>query len=157
MTNSDTLYDKLIDWRERNISEKQLILLLSFIVGALSALAAALLKSFIHLIQHFIENYLIAGGHSFWYLVCPMIGIALSAMFVYYVVKDDISHGITKILYAISQRKSIIKPHNMWSSIVGSGLTIGFGGSVGAEAPIVLTGAAIGSNLAKFFRLDQRR
>ncbi len=85
-----------------------------------------------------------------------MIGIALASLFVYYIVRDDISHGITKILYAISQRKSIIKAHNMWTSIVGSGLTIGFGGSVGAEAPIVLTGAAIGSNLAKFFRLDQK-
>ena len=156
MIKSNTLYDKLIAWRERNISEKQLILLLSFIVGALSALAAALLKSFIHLIQYLIETYLIAGGHSLWYLVCPMIGIALASLFVHYIIKDDISHGITKILYAISQRKSIIKPHNMWSSIVGSGLTIGFGGSVGAEAPIVLTGAAIGSNLAHFFRLDQK-
>jgi len=156
MTKTKTIYDRLIEWRERTISEKQLILLLSFIVGVLSALAAALLKSFIHLIQYLIENYLIEGEHFVWYLVCPMIGIALAALFVNYIVKDDISHGITKILYAISQRKSIIKAHNMWSSIVGSGLTIGFGGSVGAEAPIVLTGAAIGSNLAKFFRLDQK-
>jgi CIC family chloride channel protein len=85
-----------------------------------------------------------------------MIGITLAGLFVKYVVKDDISHGVTKILYAISQRKSIIKFHNTWSSLVGSAVTIGFGGSVGAEAPIVLTGAAIGSNLAKLFRLDQK-
>lgn len=149
-------YDRMIEWRERHISEKHLVLLLSFFVGAFSAAAAALLKSFIHFIQWFVENHLIAGGHTWWYLITPVIGITLSALFVKYVVRDDISHGITKILYAISQRKSIIKPHNMWSSIVGSGLTIGFGGSVGAEAPIVLTGAAIGSNLAKAFRLDQK-
>ena len=146
----------MIEWRERHLSEKHLVLLLSFFVGAFSAAAAALLKSFIHFIQWFVENHLIAGGHTWWYLITPMIGIALAALFVKYIVRDDISHGITKILYAISQRKSIIKPHNMWSSIVGSGLTIGFGGSVGAEAPIVLTGAAIGSNLAKAFRLDQK-
>ena len=146
----------MIAWRESHISEKQLILILSFFVGALSALAAHILKSFIHLIQYFIETYLIAGEYHYWYFICPMIGIALAALFVHYIVKDDISHGITKILYAISQRKSIIKAHNMWTSIVGSGLTIGFGGSVGAEAPIVLTGAAIGSNLAKCFRLDQK-
>jgi CIC family chloride channel protein len=85
-----------------------------------------------------------------------MIGITLAGLFVKYVVKDDISHGITKILYAISQRKSIIKLHNTWTSVVGSAVTIGFGGSVGAEAPIVMTGAAIGSNLAKLFRLDQK-
>ena len=151
-----TLYDKIIDWRERHISEKQLVLLLSFFVGCFAALAANILKQFIHLIQWLIETKLIAGEHTFWYLISPMIGITLAALFVRYVVKDDISHGITKILYAISQRKSIIKAHNMWSSIIGSGLTIGFGGSVGAEAPIVLTGAAIGSNLAKLFRLEQK-
>ena len=149
-------YDRMIEWRERHISEKQLVLLLSFFVGALSAAAAALLKSFIHLIQWLVEGQLIAEGRTWWYLITPVIGITLAALFVKYVVRDDISHGITKILYAISQRKSIIKAHNMWSSIVGSGLTIGFGGSVGAEAPIVLTGAAIGSNLAKAFRLDQK-
>ncbi len=149
-------YDKMIIWRERHISEKHLVLLLSFFVGAFSAAAAALLKSFIHFIQWFVESQLIAGGHTWWYLITPIFGITFSALFVKYIVRDDISHGITKILYAISQRKSIIKPHNMWSSIVGSGLTIGFGGSVGAEAPIVLTGAAIGSNLAKAFRLDQK-
>lgn len=156
MNKSKPLYERLVDWREQHVSEKQLILILSFFVGALSALAAYILKSFIHLIRYFIEHYLIAGGHPLWYLVCPMIGIALAALFVHYIVKDDISHGITKILYAISQRKAIIKAHNMWTSIVGSALTIGFGGSVGAEAPIVLTGAALGSNLAKLFRLDQK-
>ena len=149
-------YDKLIDWRERHISEKHLVLLLSFFVGMFSAAAAAILKNFIHLIQRLVQEQLIAGGHTWWYLITPVIGITLAALFVKYIVRDDISHGITKILYAISQRKSIIKPHNMWSSVVGSGLTIGFGGSVGAEAPIVLTGAAIGSNLAKAFRLDQK-
>ena len=150
------VYDRIIEWRERHLSEKHLVLLLSFFVGAFSAAAAALLKSFIHLIQWFVVTHLIASGHTWWYLITPVIGITLAALFVKYIVQDDISHGITKILYAISQRKSIIKAHNMWSSIVGSGLTIGFGGSVGAEAPIVLTGAAIGSNLAKAFRLDQK-
>ena len=149
-------YDRLIEWRERHISEKHLVLLLSFFVGMFSAAAAAILKNFIHLIQRLVQEQLIAGGHTWWYLITPVIGITLAALFVKYIVRDDISHGITKILYAISQRKSIIKPHNMWSSVVGSGLTIGFGGSVGAEAPIVLTGAAIGSNLAKAFRLDQK-
>ena len=153
---NSTWYDRMIEWRERHISEKHLVLLLSFFVGAFSAAAAALLKSFIHLIQWLVEEQLISDGHTWWYLITPIIGITLAALFVKYIVRDDISHGITKILYAISQRKSIIKAHNMWSSIVGSGLTIGFGGSVGAEAPIVLTGAAIGSNLAKAFRLDQK-
>ncbi len=146
----------MVKWIQQHIGQKQLVLLLSLMVGILSAIAAYLLKMFIHLIQYLINTYLIAGEHWWWLIVCPMIGIALAALFVKYVVRDDISHGITKILYAISQRKSIIKPHNMWSSLIGSGITIGFGGSVGAEAPIVLTGAAIGSNLAKLFHLDQK-
>lgn len=146
----------MVEWRERHISEKHLVLLLSFFVGCFSAMAASLLKSFIHLIQWFVEQHLIAETNTWWYLITPVIGITLAALFVKYIVRDDISHGITKILYAISQRKSIIKAHNMWSSVIGSGLTIGFGGSVGAEAPIVLTGAAIGSNMAKAFRLDQK-
>ena len=153
---NNTFYDRMIEWRERHLSTKHLVLILSFFVGCFSAFAAVVLKSFIHLIQWFVETQLIADTHTWWYLITPVIGIALAALFVRYVVKDDISHGITKILYAISQRKSIIKLHNVWSSVVGSGLTIGFGGSVGAEAPIVLTGAAIGSNLAKAFRLDQK-
>ncbi len=150
------LYDQIIEWREKHLSEKHLVLLLSFFVGTFSAAAAAILKNFIHFIQQLVEEQLIADEHTWWYLITPIIGITLAALFVKYIVRDDISHGITKILYAISQRKSIIKAHNMWSSVVGSGLTIGFGGSVGAEAPIVLTGAAIGSNLAKAFRLDQK-
>ena len=149
-------YDRMIEWRERHISEKHLVLLLSFFVGAFCAAAADILKGFIHFIQWFVENHLIAGTNTWWYLITPFIGITLAALFVKYIVRDDISHGITKILYAISQRKSIIKPHNMWSSVVGSGLTIGFGGSVGAEAPIVLTGAAWGSDLGKRFHLQPK-
>lgn len=156
ITSSPHIHNLLIEWRERHINEKQLVLLLSFFVGCFAALAALILKNIIYGIQWLIQNQLIADQRTYWYLICPIIGITLAALFVRYVVRDDISHGITKILYAISQRKSIIKIHNTWSSIIGSGLTIGFGGSVGAEAPIVLTGAAIGSNLAKLFRMDQK-
>ena len=93
-------------------------------------------------------------SYNWLYLVFPIVGVYLTSLFVKYVVKDDISHGITRILYAISRKKSRIKKHNCWSSVFASALTIGFGGSVGAEAPIVLTGSAIGSNLGQLFRLD---
>ena len=155
MISNNSTYDRFIAWREQHIPQKNLVLILSFFVGALASCAAQLLKMMIHGIQHLVEHHLIEQ-HYWWYLITPMIGITLAGLFVKYVVKDDISHGVTKILYAISQRKSIIKFHNTWSSLVGSAVTIGFGGSVGAEAPIVLTGAAIGSNLAKLFRLDQK-
>ncbi|MGC3979304.1 MAG: chloride channel protein [Paludibacteraceae bacterium] len=153
---NNILYLKIIAWRERYISEKHFILLLSLVIGVFSAIASFLLKSTIHLIQHLLTSHFSLEKVNYWYLIFPFIGITLSYLFVRYIVKDDISHGITRILYAISQRKSIIKFHNTWTSIVGSAITIGFGGSVGAEAPIVLTGSAIGSNLGKFFKMNQK-
>lgn len=156
MAGTNSRYDRFIAWREQHLSEKNLVLLLAFFVGILTAIAAFTLHSFIHVIQNLIGRWIDNDGHTFWLMIFPMIGIGLTALFVRYIVRDDISHGITKILYAISQRKSIIKLHNCWSSIVSSAITIGFGGSVGAEAPIVLTGSAIGSNLARCFRLDQK-
>ncbi len=155
MGKANDAYMRMIQWRESHIKQKHFVLILSFFVGFFCSVAAWLLKTLIHLIQNLVEGVIAGTDNTFWYFLFPTIGITLAALFVKYILKDDISHGITKILYAISQRKSIIKAHNMWSSIVGSSLTIGFGGSVGAEAPIVLTGAAIGSNLAKFFRFDQ--
>lgn len=114
------------------------------------------LKNLIHWIQHLLSVNFEADQVNYLYLLYPVIGILLAGLFVKYIVRDDISHGVTKILYAISQRKSRIKPHNMWTSILASSVTIGFGGSVGAEAPIVLTGAAIGSNLGRLFRMEQK-
>lgn len=149
-------FHQLLSWREQHINQRHFVLFLSFCVGVGAALAACLLKEIIHLIQGLLTGFFKEGEANYWYLAYPLIGITLASLFVRYVVKDDISHGVTKILYAISQRKAIIKLHNMWSSLVSSAITIGFGGSVGAEAPIVLTGAAIGSNLGKLFKMDQK-
>lgn len=146
----------MLSWREKHIKEKNFILIISFLVGICTAVAAILLKNSIHLIQHFLTERMDVDNANYLYLVYPVIGILLSGLFVKYIVKDDIGHGVTKILYAISQRKSRIKPHNTWTSLVASSITIGFGGSVGAEAPIVLTGAAIGSNLGRAFKMEQK-
>ncbi len=146
--------DRLIFWRERHISERYFILLLSFFIGLTMSLMSCLLKWLIHQISHLLHN----GIDDKYYLtlLLPAVGILLSGLFVRYVLKDDIGHGVTKVLSSISQRKSRIKSHNTWSSVFASALTIGFGGSVGAESPIVLTGAAIGSNFGRIFRLEQR-
>ncbi len=146
----------MIAWREENVPQRHFILILSFVVGILTSLAANLLKYLIHLIHVLLTESFSRDQVNYWYLLFPAIGILLASLFVRYIVKDDISHGVTKILYAISQRKSIIKLHNVWSSLVSSSITIGFGGSVGAEAPIVLTGSAIGSNLGRFFNMDKK-
>jgi CIC family chloride channel protein len=153
--NEDRLFYKLLLWCKKHIKERNFVLIISLLIGVCTATAAILLKQLIHLIH----NLLTANaqlGVNYWLLIYPAFGILLAGLFVKYIVRDDISHGITKVLYAISQRKSRIKPHNMWSSLVASSVTIGFGGSVGAEAPIVLTGAAIGSNLGRLFRMEQK-
>jgi CIC family chloride channel protein len=156
MMNIKTGYDYLLVWREKHIKEKHFILILSLMIGILTAFAANLLKTGIHLIQQLFTERIDVTNANWLYLLYPVIGILLSGLFVKYIVKDDIGHGVTKILYAISQRKSRIKPHNTWSSLVASSITIGFGGSVGAEAPIVLTGSAIGSNLGRLFKMEQK-
>ena len=151
-----SLLQRFIIWREKNIKEKRFILILSFLVGIFTAFAALILKVIIHWIQNFLTDNFNATEANYLYLVYPVVGIFLTGLFVRYVVKDDISHGVTKILYAISRRQGRIKRHNTWSSIIASSITIGFGGSVGAEAPIVLTGSAIGSNLGTIFKMEHR-
>ena len=151
-----TLIQRFIRWRENNIKEKQFILILSFLVGIFTAFAALILKFFIHSIQNFLTDNFNATEANYLYLVYPVVGIFLSGWFVRNIVKDDISHGVTKILYAISRRQGRIKRHNVWSSTIASAITIGFGGSVEAEAPIVLTGSAIGSNLGSVFKMEHR-
>lgn len=152
-----TRLDRFIAWRDKHISERQFMLLLALVVGLLAAFAAFVLHSLIHLIQHTLEHEFGQVEINWYYLVFPVVGIFLTMIFVKYVVRDNISHGITRILSAISQKRARLKGHNTWSSVIASALTIGFGGSVGAEAPIVLTGSAIGSRLAQLFRLDTKK
>ena len=149
------IYNQFFLWRDSHIKERHFLLFVCFLVGILTALAAWLLKTAIHFFQVFLTENFSHANMNFSYLLFPIVGILLAGLYVKYIVKDDISHGVTKILFSISQRKSRIKQHNMHSSLVASSITIGFGGSVGAEAPIVLTGSAIGSNLGRFFKLEQ--
>lgn len=138
----------------KRLPERQLLMVLSIVVGILAALAGHLLKGSIHFVQGVASSFTEVTSVNWIYLVCPTIGIFLTVLFVKYYVKDNISHGVTRIFYAISRRESRLPFHNTYSSVVASATTIGFGGSVGAEAPIVLTGAAIGSNLGQALRLN---
>ena len=151
-----TFFERLFIWRRMNFSEQKFILAISFIVGFLTAFAGLFLKWLIAQIQYVLTYRFDVTDSNPLYLVYPVIGIFLTGLFVRYVVKDDISHGVTKILFAIARKQSKIKAHNTWSSVIASAITIGFGGSVGAEAPIVLTGSAIGSNLGRLFRMNSK-
>jgi len=138
------------------ISERNKLLLLSLVVGITSGLAAVLLRWLIDLVKELQRKGFADLLFDWQYLVLPGIGMLISLVLVKYVVKDDIGHGVTKVLLAVSRNESRIKPHNTWSSLLTSSITIGFGGSVGAEAPIVYTGAALGSNIGRLFGLSHR-
>ncbi len=139
------------------ISDKVFTNLLALVIGLLAAVAAYVLHWIIKEIQVLLTTGFDYTSFNWLYLIYPVIGIYLTSLFVRYVVKDNISHGITRILYAISSKRSRLKGHNCWSSVIASAITIGFGGSVGAEAPIVLTGSAIGSNIGQKFNLDSKQ
>lgn len=151
--NPKRLLNRLVAWRIAKVSERNFLYMLSLVVGLLSGLAALILKRSIHFVAEGLTSYIDLEGFRYLYLFFPMFGIFLTVLFIRYFIKDDIGHGVSKILYAISKKSSKLKPHKMYSSMVASSLTIGFGGSVGSEAPIVLTGASIGSNLARIFKL----
>lgn len=148
------LLNAITEWIKGDHTTKQILIFLSFLVGLITGVVAIVLKSIIEGIKHLLTSGFLAGEVSWMYLIYPAIGILLTMLFVRYIVRGDISHGVTKILYSMARGRSRIKSHNRWSSIIASAITIGFGGSVGAEAPIVLTGSAWGSDLGKRFHLS---
>jgi CIC family chloride channel protein len=143
-------------WRVKNISHHNFVLILSLVVGFVSGLSAVVLKNTVFYTHYFLTRGFDQYDGNFLYLAYPLLGMGLTVLFIKYVVKDNISHGVSKILYAISKNNSHLKAHNNYSSLISSTITVGFGGSVGLEAPIVLTGASIGSNLARVMRMDYR-
>ena len=146
----------IADWGERiyirfleltkRFTSTQIMALLAVIVGVLAGLGTCLFELLLYGIKAGLTHWFPVEQSHFLFLFYPVIGIILASLFVKYVVKDNISEGVTRVLYAMSRKNSYIAPHNCWTSVVGGATTIGFGGSVGPEAPIVLTGAAIGSN-----------
>lgn len=152
----NNLYMRFLSWRVRYIKERNFIIILSLLVGIVTGLAGVFLKNSVHFTHQFFTERLQIDSGSLLFFVYPFIGILLTSLFVKYFVREDISHGVTKVLYAMSRQNSMIKSHNNYSSMIASTITIGFGGSVGTEATIVLTGASIGSNLARFFRMNYK-
>ncbi|WOK06021.1 chloride channel protein [Imperialibacter roseus] len=156
MRGNDVLLKFLI-WRLRNISDKNFILILAGIVGAIAGIAAVVLKSSVHFIQRMLERNFYLYDINFSYLVYPLIGIVITLIISKYVLKEKLGHGITHVLYSISKNSSIIKRSKMYSRMITSAITVGFGGSVGLEAPIVVTGSAIGSNIAQLVHLNYKK
>ena len=147
---------KLLKWRLKHINDRQFILFLSVIIGIAVGLGAFIIKNLVHFIQTYLNNFAEKNG-SFLFLIFPVIGILLTVLFIKYINRNPVRHGIPSVLYAISKNNGKIKPHNLFSSIISSGLTVGFGGSVGLEGPTVATGAAIGSNIGQALKLNYKQ
>ncbi len=152
----DKTYARFISM-SRRLTDHQLMMVLACVVGVCAALSAYLLEVLLHYIKAGLVSWFPDSEMGFLYLFYPIIGIIIASLFVKYIVRDDISEGVTRVLESMSSRNSRLRRHNMWTSVVGSGITIGFGGSVGPEAPIVLTGGAIGSNVGRFARLNYKQ
>ena len=141
----------------KHLSGKAMVLVLSVIIGILGATAAIIIKNLLHFTTKILSDAFPVADINYLYLIFPPIGILLTIWFVKRVVKDDISHGVSIVLKSICKNDGMLRFHNVYSSMVASAITVGFGGSVGLEAPIVLTGSAIGSNTARFFHLNTKQ
>ncbi|WP_199269121.1 chloride channel protein [Polaribacter sp. L3A8] len=155
MPTTKTIYRKILIWRYKYISEKQFIYILSILVGFLAGFGAVILKNLTHFFQHLLEGNLVRDYHHAFYFLFPIIGLTIVYFIIKYVIRNKVSHGIPSTLYAISKRKGIMKRYQMFGSILTAPITVGFGGSVGLEGPTVATGAAISSNVARLFHLNQ--
>ncbi|WP_066628781.1 chloride channel protein [Labilibacter marinus] len=156
MEKAQVIFRRFLIWRVKHISQQHFVLILSLLTGVFSGLAAVLLKNAIHAVHHFLTGHFSIENGNLLYLAYPVVGILIAVFFARNIIKDSLGHGVSKILYALSKNGGKIKPHNNFSSIVASTFTIGFGGSVGAEAPIVLTGASIGSTLGRVFHQNYK-
>ena len=150
------LFTKVRRYCKHRLGISNTILLLSFFTGVFGATAAIIIKNLLHFTANFLANAFPSAEHNYLYLAFPMLGIIITIIFVTRFVKDDLSHGVSKVLSAISKDNGKLKSHHMYSSMVASSITVGFGGSVGLEAPMVLTGSAIGSNLARYFKMSPK-
>ncbi len=155
MKRTDRIY-RLFFRLTRRLSNNQIMMILAVVVGVLAGLATYIFEILLYAIKNGLTNWFPVDSAHFLFLIYPIVGVVLATLFVKYIVRDNISEGVTRVLYAMSQRDSHIARHNCWTSVVGGETTIGFGGSVGPEAPIVLTGAAIGSNIGRLARLNYK-
>ncbi len=147
---------KFLLWRRKNLNDKNFVIVLSFVIGVLSGLAALIIKKSVLWVEHFFTSQIADEEHRLFYFALPIIGISITVLVVKFVLKEAVGHGIPNTLYAISKGQANIKPKRMFSSIITAAITVGFGGSVGLEGPMIGSTSAIGSNLGQFFKLNYK-
>ena len=155
MPTTKIIFRRILIWRYKHISERQFIYILSILVGFLAGFGAVILKNLTHFFQHLLEGNLVRYYHTAFYFLFPIIGLTIVYFVIKYIIRHKVSHGIPSTLFAISKRKGLMKRYQMFASILTAPLTVGFGGSVGLEGPTVATAAAISSNVARWFHLNQ--
>ena len=148
---------KLLIWRLKFVSDNSFLIIIAAFIGLASGLAAVILKSTVHGISSKLDLYLDKYQVNYLYLGLPILGVLLTVLLAKYIFRESLGHGIPDILYSISKNSSIIRKTKMYSRMITSAITVGFGGSVGLEAPIVVTGSAIGSNLSRLVHLDYKK
>jgi len=152
-----SLASRIISWRLKNLTGKQFVLILSLVIGIASGFAAVVIKNTVHFISQFVSQVTADNSLTYMYIIFPSVGILLAVLFIKFIIRRPVRHGVPNVLYAISKNNGLINRHNMFSSIIASALTVGMGGSVGLEGPTVSTGAAIGSNVGRYFRLNYKQ
>ncbi len=156
MQGLQTYFRSFLLWRTKSIDQKRFVLFLSVLVGISAGIGAVIIKNSAHFIENWVEGRLFHEYHNVLYFLFPFLGLLITVLIIKYVIKKDIGHGIPNALYAISRKKSEISAGQMWYSVITSAITVGFGGSTGLEGPTVATGAAVGSNIGKFFRMNYK-
>jgi len=148
---------RFLIWRVRHVSQRNFVMALSIVIGVLAGLSAVIIKNAVHFTQHMVKYFVSTYSINFLYFLFPLVGIGLTVFFIKYILKRSVGHGIPSVLYALSKNQGKISSSNMFSSVITSALTVGFGGSVGLEGPTVATGAAFGSNIGQWLRLDYKQ
>lgn len=155
--NSHKFWVKFYKWRLESITDQQFMYIVSVLLGLVVGVAAVILKNLAHFISYVLHLWSPFGEGNYFYFLFPIVGIFLVLLFTKFIVKKDVKHGVPSVLYSMSMKKGNVSPHNMYSSVVASALTVGFGGSVGLEGPSIVTGAAYGSNVGRLFRLTYKQ
>jgi CIC family chloride channel protein len=151
------VWRRFLVWRIKNMSQRNLIMILSVIIGVLAGLGAVVIKNGVHLVKDLLTSNAVINYQNYLFFILPAIGILIATVYIRFVIRQHVGHGIPGVLFAISRSHGVIKRHNIFSSVITSVFTVGFGGSVGLEGPTVATGAAIGSNLGRGFRLNYKQ
>lgn len=154
---AEDLLRRFLIWRVRHISQRSFVQVLSIVIGIMVGISAVIIKSAVHFSENVVDYFVSRYSINFLYFLFPVIGIGLTVVFIKYILKRQVGHGIPSVLYSLSKTQGKIRSSNMFSSIITSALTVGFGGSVGLEGPTVSTGAAFGSNIGQWLRLDHKQ